>query len=110
MGSAVLPGFNGAFNGLIVLTGAQTLYKNGRPKQRIMEDMPRTQDFPSYGEFVKIASSTLIAAVRRGNYQGGGGDEEEAFNCYTYRIIIRECLVYIAGRRKGCAPTATFEC
>jgi len=65
MGSAVLPGFNGAFNGLIVLTGANTIYKNNRPKgPKQMEDMPRTTDFPSYGEFVKIATSTLVAAVR----------------------------------------------
>jgi len=63
-GSAVLPGFNGAFLGLIIITGANTLYKNNRPKPpQAMEDMPRTTDFPSYGEFVKIAVCTFAAAM-----------------------------------------------
>jgi hypothetical protein len=59
-----LPGFNGALLGMIIITGANTLYKNNRPKPpKPMEDMPRTTDFPSYGEFAKIATITFGAAV-----------------------------------------------
>lgn len=63
VGSAVLPAYNGAFTALIVVTGANTLYKNGRPKQAQMEDMPRTTDFPSYGEFGKIVCITAAAVA-----------------------------------------------